>query len=54
MLVPMLENLDRVQRATVKTAKKKRGEGPSVSGTRDTPETFGEAMSEYYFRGIGR
>jgi hypothetical protein len=26
MLVPMLENLDRVQKATVKTAKKKKGE----------------------------
>jgi hypothetical protein len=43
ILIPMLENLDKV---AAKTAKKKKGKEPAVSGTLDTPETSDEAVEQ--------
>jgi hypothetical protein len=43
MLIPILENLDKVKKAAAKTAKKK-GKEPAVSDTPDKPETSGEII----------
>jgi hypothetical protein len=54
MLIPLLENLDKVKKAAAKIAKKKKGKEPAVSGTLDTPETSGEAVEQSgSSRGIG-
>jgi hypothetical protein len=45
ILIPMLENLDKVKKTAAKTAKKK-GKEPTVSGTPDEPETSGEPVEQ--------